>query len=179
MPDFVQISYGTAMTRAVEGALADNGEHLVDAYYNQEASARIAFGRAVKRGTVDGGAKLPSSENDVIAGIVLHTDDYQVGSGAGELYQAGTAWTNGVGTGGKLSVLVKGTIWAVARTAVTPGDRLWVRAVSSESGTEFLGGLEDADDSTDTIDCTKQGQWLDTAAAGELARLRVDFTAKP
>lgn len=173
-----QTSYGATMTKAIEGALADNGPHEVDPYYNQEASAAIAFGRAVKRGTVDGAAKLPSAETDVIVGIVLHADAYGTGAD-GELKQDGTAWTNGLRPGAVMSVLTKGTIWAIPRTAVTPGDRLWVRAVSAESGVEFLGGLEDADDSTDTIDCTKQGEWLDTAAAGSLARLRVDFSNKP
>lgn len=174
----VQTSYGTSMSRAIEGALADNSPHRVDAYFSEEASAAIAFGRAVKRGTVDGAALLPSAESDVIVGIVLHTDQYTTGAD-GDLKQDGTAWTNGLRPGSVLSVLTEGTIWAVPRTAVVPGSRLWVRAVSAESGVEFLGGLEDADDGTDTIDCTKQGEWLDTAAAGELARLRVNFNAKP
>ncbi len=174
----VQTSYGTAISRAIEGALADNGPHEVDPYYNGETSAAISFGKAVKRGTVDGSAIYPTAETDVIVGIVLHTDQYSTGA-EGELKQDGTAWTNGLRPGAIMSVLTRGTIWAVAGTAVTPGDRLWVRAVSAGSGFEFLGGLEDADDGTDMIDCTKQGEWLDTVAQGAIGRLRVNFNIKP
>jgi hypothetical protein len=174
----VQTSYGTTLTKAIEGALADSGAHDVIVKYNGEASAAIAFGRAVKFGATDNAALLPAAETDKICGIVLHTDQYSTGEG-GELKQDGTEWTNGLRPGAVMSVLRKGRIWVKPRTAVTPGDRLWVRAVSAESGVEFLGGLEDADDSTDTIDCTAQGVWLDTAAAGVLARLEVDFTNKP
>lgn len=174
----VQSSYGTTLTRAIEGALADNGEHDVATKYNEEASACISFGKAVCFGVGDFGALLPATENDVVCGIVLHSNQYSTGA-EGELKQDGTAWTNGLRPGAAMSVLRKGRIWAVARTAVVPGSRLWVRAVASGSGHEFLGGLEDADDSTDTIDCTAQGVWLDTAAQGALARLEVDFTNKP
>jgi hypothetical protein len=174
----VQSSYGTTLTSAIEGALADSGPHDVITKYNAEASAAISFGKAVKFGATDNAALLPAAETDKICGIVLHTDQYSTGSD-GELKQDGTAWTNGLRPGAAMSILRKGRVWAVARTAVAPGDRLWVRAVASGSGHEFLGGLEDADDSTDTIDCTAQGVWLTTAAQGALAILEVDFTNKP
>lgn len=168
----VQSTYGTTMTKAIEGALADNGPHDCMAKFNEEASAKIPFGRAVKFGTADNGALLPSAETDKIAGIVVHVDAYTTGSD-GELTSTGLI------PDAVMTLLRKGRIWAMARTAVTPGDRLWVRAVSSNTGYEVLGGLEDADDSTDMIDCTAQGVWLTTAAQGELAVLEVDFTNKP
>jgi hypothetical protein len=174
----VQTSYGTTLTSAIEGALADSGAHDVVTKYNAEATAAISFGKAVKFGATDQAALLPAAETDKICGIVLHTDQYSTGS-EGELKQDGTSWTNGLRPGAAMSILRKGRMWAVARTAVAPGDRLWVRAVSAQSGHEFLGGLEDADDSTDMIDCTAQGVWLSTAAQGELAILEVDFTNKP
>ena len=34
-------------------------------------------------------------------------------------------------------------------------------------------------DTVDTVDCTNQGVWLTTAAAGGLGVLEVDFTNKP
>lgn len=165
----VQTSYGTSRTKAIEGALADNGPHDIIPLYNEEASASIAFGRAVKQGTTDDGALLPAAETDKIVGITVHSDQYA----AEELD------STGMKADAVMSVLRKGRIWAMARTAVTPGDRLWVRAVSSGTGFETLGGLEDADDSTDTIDCTAQGVWRSTAAQGALAILEVDFTNKP
>lgn len=168
----VQTTYGTTMTKAIEGALADAGPHVVEPFYNGEASANIPFGRAVKQGTEDNEAVLPAAESDEIIGIVIHADDYTTGSD-GELTSTGLI------PGARLGVLRKGVIWAMARTAVAKGNRCWVRAVSSDTGFEVLGGLEDSDDSTDMIDCTKQAVWRDSAAQGELARLEVDFTNKP
>jgi hypothetical protein len=165
----VQTSYGTTRTKAIEGALADNGPHDVVVKYNGEASAEIAFGRGVKFGATDDAALLPSAQADKICGITVHSDQYA----AEEL------GTTGMKPKAVMSVLRKGRIWAMARSAVTPGDRLFIRAVSSESGFEKYGGLEDAADASDMIDSTAQGVWLDTAAQGELARLEVDFTNKP
>lgn len=174
----VQTSYGTTLTRAIEGALADNGAHDVMAKYNSEASACIKFGAGVKFGATDFAALLPSAQADKICGIVVHVNQYSTGS-EGELKIDGTAWTNGVRPGAMMSILRKGRIWVVAGVAVVPGDRLYVRRTSAQSGFEFLGGCENAADSTDMVDCTAQGVFLDTAAQGALVRLEVDFTNKP
>ena len=165
----VQTTYNLTLTTAIEGMLADTGPHDIVSKFNEEASAEIAFGRGVKFGTNDNGALLPAAESDKIVGITVHSHQYADES----------LGSTGVVAGGALNVLRKGRIWVMARTAVAPGDRLWVRAVSSGTGYETLGGLEDADDSTDTIDCTAQGVWLTTAAQGALAVLEVDFTNKP
>lgn len=174
----VQTSYSTTISRAIEGALADNGAHDCVTKYNAESSAAIKFGAGVKFGATDFAALLPSAQADKICGIVVHSNQYSVGAD-GELKQDGTAWTNGLRPGAEMTILRKGRIWALAGSAVTPGDRLYVRRTSAQSGNEFLGGLEDAADSTDMVDCTAQGVWLTTAAAGELAILEVDFTNKP
>ncbi len=173
MPDYVQSSFSSTLTAAIEGQLADTGDNDICARYNEEASASIPFGRAVKFGTVDNGAKLPSAETDKIVGITLHSNEYSKGTDTSDLS------STGMRPGVVMNVLRKGRVWVVARSAVAPGDRLWVRAVSSDTGYETLGGLEDADDSTDMIDCTAQGVWLTTAAQGGLALLEVDFTNKP
>lgn len=167
----VQTSYGVTRTIGIEGQLADNGPHDVVPMFNGEASAKIPFGRAVKWNGTDGlSAKLPAAETDDIAGIVIHANQYTVGSD-GELTSTGLI------PGAMMSVLRKGRVLVMARSAVVAGvSRLWVRAVSAGTGFEVLGGLEDADDSTDMIDCTACGVWLDTAAQGALARLEVDFT---
>jgi hypothetical protein len=165
----VQTTYNLTLTAAIEGQLADNGPHDIVARYNEEASAEIAFGRGVAFGTEDNGALLPAAETDKIVGITVHSHQYA----------AEDLGATGVVAGGALNILRKGRIWVMARTAVAPGDRLWVRAVSSETGFERYGGLEDADDGSDMIDCTAQGVWLTTAAQGALAVLEVDFTNKP
>jgi hypothetical protein len=164
----VQTSYGTTMPAAFSGQLADNSANECIAMYNG-AAAEIAFGRAVKFGAADYEAILPSAETDKIVGIVVHSHAYTKGFTGAEL------GSTGVVENGNLTVLRKGRIWVIAEDAVTRGDRLWVRAVAG-GDPEFLGGLLNADDSTDTIDCTNQGVWLTSASAGGLALLEVDFT---
>lgn len=165
----VQTSYGTSMTVAIEGQLADNGPHDIVARFNKEASLKMNFGRAVMFGAIETEALLPAAETSLIQGIIIHANQYTTGSD-GELTSTGLI------PGSVINVLRKGRVWAMARTAVVPGSRLWVRAVSSDTGFEVKGGLEDADDGTDTVDCTGQGVWLTAAAQGALAILEVDFT---
>ena len=170
-----QTSYGATMAIGIEGQLADDGPHDVLACYNDESSASIAFGRAVKYGatsTDNFGVILPAAETDKIIGITVHTHEYSKG------FTGASLDATGVVAGFPLSVLRKGRILVVAEDAVTRGDRLWVRAVGS-TPPEYLGGLNNADDGTDMIDCTKQGVWLTTASAGGLAVLEVDFTNEP
>jgi len=169
-----QTSYSQTMAIGIEGQLADDSDHYVIPMHNEEASAEIAFGRAVKRGSTDPqkGALLPSAETDKIVGITVHSHEYSRG------WDDALLGDTGVKSGGPLSVLRRGRILVVCEDGCTAGDRLWVRAVGS-TPPEYLGGLNNADDSTDMIDCTKQGQWLTTASAGGLAVLEVDFLNEP
>lgn len=166
----VQTSYAQSMTAAYAGMLADGSANDCIAMRNDEVSAEIAFGRAVMFGsTTDGtSAKLPTAESSVIAGLVVHSHSYA---------QTTELGSTGVKVGGILNVLRKGRMWVTVEDAVIPGDRLWVRGVAG-GDPEFLGGLLPADDSTDTVDCTGQGQFLTAASAGALALLEVDFTGK-
>lgn len=165
----VQTTYSQSMTAAFAGMLADGSANDCIAMRNDEETASIAFGRAVKFGSATDGtsAVLPAAETDVVAGLVVHS----------HAYASNELDSTGVKVGGILNVLRKGRIWVTVEDAVVPGDRLWVRAVAG-GDPEFLGGLLPADDGTDTIDCTGQGQFLTAAAAGGLAILEVDFTGK-
>lgn len=158
--------------------LAEFGDGITT-MYNSEASLEMAFGTAVKYGGVAGNdksAKLPTAETDKIAGIVLHSHAYadtDLGQGA----NGGAATVRpGVKAGKMINVLRKGRVRVVVEDGCVPGDRLWVRAVSDGAGVEFLGASNNADDSTDMVDCTNQGVFLTTATAGGLAVLEVDFT---
>ncbi len=170
----VQSTYSFNMTAGFAGMLADDSAHDVIAMRNDEASAQIAFGLGVKfNSTSDGkSAALPTAQADKIAGIVMHSHAYSNG-------ENGDLGTTGLKPGAVMNILRKGRILVTARSAVGVGDRLYVRRTSSDTGFETLGGLEDAADSTDMVDCTAQGVWLTAAAAGELAVLEVDFTNKP
>lgn len=169
----VQSSYVRQITAAIAGLLADDGPHDIIAMVNEEASASIPFGVAVKKGTADTGAKLPAAETDAIIGITVHTHNYS-NSPNGDLDSSGD-----MKPGAVMNVLRRGRIWVYARSgAVVAFDsRLWVRAVAGVG--EYLGAAEDADDSTDTIDCTKQGQFITSGNTDALVVLEVDFLIKP
>jgi hypothetical protein len=162
----VQTTYNASLTPAFAGMLADSEDVSVLSMFNDEASASVAFGRAVMFGSVSNkaSAKLPTSESVDIAGIVMHSHAYAKSDldAVGLLPDA------------TMNVLRKGKIWVTVEDAVQPGDRLWVRAVAG-GDPEFLGGLLPADDGTDTVDCTNFGQFLTAAAAGGLAILEVNF----
>lgn len=179
----VQTTYSDAPAAAYSGLLIGD-DHDIIPMKNVEASAEMPFGAAVcfklSSPATDQDAVLPAAETDTVCGIVVKSNVYDRtytlmdGSTAGEL------GTTGLKPGAMLNILRKGTIWVYCRTAIAVGDRLWVRAVASGgSPAEFLGAPENADDGTDTIDCTKQGVFMSSCAAGGFAKLEVDFTNKP
>lgn len=166
----VQTTYGYGFTAAIEGQLADSGAHDVVAMRNDEASAELPFGRAVKFGSSSDefSAKLPAAETDIIAGIVLHSYEYD------PTYDLGD---DGVLPGRYVQVLRKGRVKVLLEDAVTVGARGWVRAVAGAG--ELLGGILPADDSTDTIDCTNQIVFLQAGDPGDIVTVEVDFTNRP
>jgi len=170
----VQSSYSRTMTAAYAGMLADDGEHDIIPMLNSEASASIPFGVGVKKGTGDSDALLPSAETDEIVGFTVHGHNYTIGTTTSDLDSNGD-----MRPGCVMNVLRKGRIWVTARkgAVVAFASRLWVRAVAG--GGEYLGAAEDADDGTDTIDCTKQGQFITSGAADALVVLEVNFLNKP
>lgn len=170
----VQTTFSQNLTAAFAGMLADQGDHDAWAMTNNESSASIPFGRAVKFGAVSGAdksAKFPTAETSVIAGIVMHSHAYS-NSPNGDLD------STGLKPGAVMNVLRKGRIWVIVEDGCSVGDRLWVRAVAA-GDPEFLGGINNADDSTDMVDCTNQGVFLSACSAGGLAVLEVDFTNFP
>lgn len=173
----VQSSFSDGPAIGYAGTLDSNLAHDVITMKNAEASASIAFGRAVKfKDTVtsDKDAVLPAAETDKILGIVLRSDTYGVAWTDLDGNTYGQLDSTGVKPGAFLNVLRRGRVLVVCEDAVEAGDKLWVRAVAG-AAPEYLGGLNNADDSTDMIDCTANGTWLTSASAGGLAWLDVNF----
>ena len=165
----MQTDYPTAPSAAVEGQIACRlNDAQISSAYNAEASAKIGFGLGVIYGsaTLEAAAKLPSAETDKVMGITCRTHSIDSGE-RGELDD-----TDGVKAGGQLNVLTEGTIWVKATTGCAPGEKLWVRCTATPG---IVGSCGNADDGTETIDCTKEGTWLTYAAADGLAKLRVKF----
>jgi len=169
----VQSTYGDRAI-GIEGQLYGTGQHEVLTMINQETEAgdgtdEMAFGHAVKfeGSTNDQGASIVGAQADLVAGIVLHS----------HAYDPDALGTVGVKPAQTLNVLRKGQVLVAVPTGCSPGDRLYVRRTAGAG--EALGACENAADSTDMIDCTNQGVFLTTAAAGGLAVLEVDFTNYP
>jgi hypothetical protein len=172
-----QTTYSDAPTIGFEGTLDADYPDAFLTMKNVEASASMAFGRAVVFKTVgatsDMDALLPATENDLPAGIVQKIESHaRAWTSDGATY--GDLDQNGVRTGSLFRCVTKGRMLVKAAKACKPGDKLWIRAVAG--GGEYLGALENADDSTDMIDATAKGRWLSTASAGGLAWLEFDFT---
>lgn len=167
-----QTSYSQRMAIGISGMQAEGHVNLIDTCRNSEASAEIPFGYAVcwePSSDDDQDVLLPALESDLVRGIVVHSHSYAKPSQLGD---------TGLKAGQLMNVMTKGRILVVAEDGCAPGDRLWVRCTTGGAG-EIIGGLTNADEGTETIDCTAQGQWLTTAAAGGLAWLEVNFNNKP
>lgn len=173
----VQTTYSEDRAIGYAGMLDSNLAHDIITMKNAEASASIAFGRAVvfkPAATSDKDATLPTADTQVVAGIVVHSHNYAAvwtdlnGTSYGELD------ATGVKPGALLNVLRRGRILVVCEDGCTAGQPLFIRHVAA-GAPEFLGGLNSADDATDMIDMTGKGTWLSAASAGGLAWLDVNF----
>jgi hypothetical protein len=172
----VQTSVSDMPSAAFAGLLVGT-QHTIIGMRNAHASAEMVPGRGVvfkAGGTTDQDATLPAAETDKLAGIVVHSDVYDRTYTLADGSTAGELGTTGYKVGAMVNVLRRGQIWAVCEDGCAPGDKLWVRAVAG-ADPEFLGGLNNADDSTDMIDATAVGTWLTTASAGGLAVLSVNL----
>lgn len=171
-----QLTYNIDPDIAVTGLIA--GDHDdVRAYtrFNAEASANIPFGYAVKYGTLERDALLPSAATSKLQGIVMRTQAMEESGPFSELVD--NSGVPAVKPSGKLSVAHEGIFWVVCEDGCNPGDRLHVRW---ETGTDTkIGSLRSTADSTHTIDCSNNGKWLSVATAGNVAKLQIDFTAMP
>lgn len=175
----VQTTYSDFQDMGYTGmpATPDRNQYIVGK--NVEASAQIPAGFAVmydlSSPQSDISMLLPALETDVPVGIVSRKSDIELAWTDSDGIVHGQFGATGFLVGALFNVAVKGRLLVVAEDAVVPGDKLFVRCTAGGAG-EFVGGLTNADEGTETIDCTNAGQWRSTAAAGGLAWLDFDFT---
>jgi len=163
---------------AVAGQLSDNGEAVDIVSRFNDAATEIPFGTGVKASTSKHGVIQASASTDVTEGIVVWSRNHQPGTN-------GDLGTTGLKQNAGLQILRKGRIWAqidAGVVTITPyTDRGYNRCVSN-GGNTVLGRWSNASDSTNSIDNTKQTQFvsgLQLAADGtKIAELEVDFTVK-
>lgn len=173
----VQTTYSENRAIGYAGTLDSNLAHDIITMKNAEASASIAFGRAVKfKDTVssDKDAVLPAATTDRIMGIVLHANTYTPAYTDLDGNVHGNLDSVGIKPGAFMNVLRRGRVLVVCEDGCEAGDPLFVRAVAG-AAPEYLGGLNNAADGTDMIDLTAKGVWLTSATAGGLAWLDVSF----
>ncbi len=161
-----QTTYGYSMAIGIEGQLADMSNAEVDSFVQSEASAAVAIGCAVKYGATDQTVLNLTATSEKVPGIVLHAHVYDPET---QLDDDGAILPKNM-----VSVLRRGRVLVRCEEGCAPGDRLFIRAVAA--GAERAGALRMSADGSDCIDCSNQGEWKSTAAAGELAWLDVDFT---
>ncbi len=180
MPMALQTTYSATPAIGHEGMLEANTPQHKRTFKNVEASASIPFGKAVVfKGspTTDLDVVLPAAQADKVAGLVIHQDSYARAwtSADGTIY--GDLDSTGLRPGTLMSCLVQGIMLVKVRTGCAVGDRLFVRRTAGAG--EELGATENAADSTDMIDCTKQGRFLTSCSANGLAWLEVNFLNEP
>lgn len=174
-----QTSYADVQERGFAGMAPtpDRNEYLT--LKNMEATASIPMGSGVKfdlsSPVSDLDALLPAAETDVICGIVAYSTTYARSWTDSNGVINGDLDSTGLRPNALMAVATRGRLLVLAEDAVAVGDHLWVRATVGGPG-EVLGGLLNADEGTETIDCTNQGMWLTSAAAGKMAWLQFDFT---
>jgi len=176
----IQTTFTDMPSASFAGLLADGDDHRVWPMKNAD-TVSIPFGKAVafkpSGATSDQDATLPANSTDIIAGIVVKSDQYDrtyslAGGGTG-----GELDAVGLVVNAMLNVLTEGVVWATCEDGCTPGLRLWVRYTSAGTG---LGTLRSTDAGGSTcLSANGQGKWMTTATAGNLAKLWVDFANKP
>lgn len=163
-----QTSVPTTMVAGVVGQLADlyTIEHGdIISVTSTEASAEIAFGLAVKRGTTDDTALLLTAIANTVLGVVVHSHLFSKPDELG---------TTGLKPGVTFDVLRAGRLYVICEENVTPTSGVHVRALAS-GGNTTIGQFRATADGTNSIDISAFAQWMTTTTAGDIAVLEVNF----
>jgi hypothetical protein len=178
----VQTAYTVAPPAAYAGMLADDTDNDIMTLANTEASASMPFGIVVAFKTTspasDRDAILPSATQQKLAGVLVHSHDYERTFTLPDGTTAGELDSTGIKPGAEIAVLWRGTVWVKVQQAVVVGDRLFVCHTANAVYTA-KGQVGNADESSNTVDATAIGRFTSSAAAGGLAKLQVDFSQKP
>lgn len=174
----LQSTYGLQPALGFTGTLDKSRPFSLLTMKNVEASASIRMGSAVKRkasATTDLDAVLPTAESDKVLGFVVRENSFAPAWTDLSGQTAGNLDSTGLVPGTLMNVATMGRMLVHVRTGCTAGQGVWVRAVSGGLP-EYLGAIENADDSTDTIDCTTQAKFVTSCAADGQAWVEFDFT---
>lgn len=136
------LSY-SEQSRAYAGMKADIREgDVVETYIQGEASAEMPFGAVIAEGTASTTVGTPDDAllmvngSSVVAGVVLHSHNYDRES------QVGTV---GVKPDNVLSVMRRGRVYAILEGTCTKGGQVFVRHTAGAGGSQKGAVRADAD----------------------------------
>lgn len=155
-----QLVYNQEMGVAFAGMWADASWKMVESRANGEASAAIAFGWAVKKGTGLTVIKV-AANTDVISHVIAHSHTYAPG------IQMDTV---GVLPKRQLNCVRYGRLWVLTARAVNEGDRAYYNSTTNLWDNTTGGAL---------IDCTSSCIFRTATGTAGLAVLEFDFRNKP
>lgn len=170
----VQTTYTTAPAAAYAGLLADDTENDIMTLENG-GTPSIPFGAPVsfKTGsTSDKSAQLIAATTDKIAGILVHSHDYQRTFTLPDGTVEGELDSTGLVTGTEMAVLWRGTIWVKVFDAVAVGDAVYFAVDSGGSHYTGAGQIGKTSDAGHAVQVTN-AFWVSSSAAGGFAKLRL------
>lgn len=194
----LQTTYRTNPVRGLAGQSADSNSAGLDIHpmFNAD-TVSIPYGHAVEHVDVSATSfsgdaqavasrearqlvKLVNANTDKVFGLVFHshsTVDSET-IAAGVVAPSGHGPVDALKVGASMNIVRRGRVLVKpeASSGVARGARLFVRAVAA--GGFNPGSLRGSADSTNTIDCTNQGEWLSGIDADGFAELEVDFVNK-
>jgi hypothetical protein len=177
----VQTTYSNFPAVAFAGQLATMEDTDIITGFNEDTSD-MPFGIAVSykaSPTYNTDMTLPvTSGGAKVAGILIHSHAHERQYSLPDGTLAGDLAAGGLVPGAKLDILRRGRVWVITQQAVAVGDRLFV---CFSAGTVYTaaGQLGNADESSNTLDCTRLGQWVTAQTTpGGLALLDVNFVAR-
>lgn len=160
-------SYPTTPSAAFAGQIIDEAPRHIVSAINKQGSA-IPFGVAVKKGTNEDEAVLPTATGDVLAGIAVHSHDVNtIGS-------SGWAATAGIPDADRFNLLKVGVVAVKVEEAVVQGDKAFVRFASGAGGTQLGAWRKSAD--TATARAVNGAYFLKGGASGDIVPLFFNFS---
>ena len=178
----VQTTYSNFPAVAFAGQLATIEDADIITGFNADTSD-MPFGIAVSykaSPTYNTDMTLPvTSGGAKVAGILIHSHAHERQYYLPDGTLAGDLAAGGLVPGAKLDILRRGRVWVTVVQTVAVGDRLFV-AWEADSVITYsaAGQIGNADVSSNTLDCTRLGEFVTAAPAGGLAMLDVNFVAR-
>lgn len=169
-----QTTVAAKMTIAYPGLISDAAHNKdVASAVSEEASAEIAFGRMVKKGTADSGALIPTANTNRMLGVVVHSHAYEKDQELGD---------TGLKPKITMGVMRHGRIFVEVDEDVTPTDAVRLRC--DTNGGTVPGVFCKSASAGHTLNLSPLAAWVSSSfaytppggSATKVAELELDIT---